>query len=153
MKLAYMKDLVLGLAVSVLGILIVLLARQMRSPVPGFGPDVFPSAIGILLAIFGGILTVQGLARKEKIHPNGETHRLRSVFFMLLLTAGYIVSLQMIPFLISTPVYLITLTLMSKAVKEGKVVIAFDLRLLAFVVIVSGMIYFVFNIIFSVALI
>ena len=56
-----MKDLTSGIVVIVLGVAIFLMAREMKSPVPGFGPEVFPSAIGILLAIFGGILTYQGL--------------------------------------------------------------------------------------------
>ena len=148
-----MKDLASGIIVSVLGIVIILMARQMRSPVPGFGPEVFPSAIGILLAIFGGVLAVQGLARKGKTRQGDGTRRLRIVLLTLILTAGYIASLLLIPFLISTPVYLIALILMSKSVKEEGLENRFYPRIFAFTVIVSGMIYFVFRFIFRVALI
>ena len=66
-----MKDLISGISISVLGVVIALMARQMRSPYPGFGPEVFPSAIGILLAIFGLILTLQGFLGMGNTEKDG----------------------------------------------------------------------------------
>ena len=148
-----MKDLASGIVISVLGIIITLMARQMRSPVPGFGPEVFPSAIGFLLAIFGGFLAVQGFAGKREPCRSDDTRRVRIVGVTLVLTAGYIAGLLWIPFLLCTPVYLIVLILMSKSVKEGGLENRFYPRIFAFTVLVSGVIYFVFRFIFRVALI
>ncbi len=148
-----MKDFVSGIGISVLGIIIFLMARQMRSPVPGFGPEVFPSAIGILLAIFGGVLAFQGFAGKREIRQGDGTRQVWMVPITIILTAGYIIGLLWIPFLISTPVYLIALILMGKYIKEGGLQNWFYPRIFAFTLIVSGMIYVVFRIIFRVALI
>ncbi len=148
-----MKDLFSGIVVSVLGIAILLMARQMRSPLPGFGPEVFPSSIGILLAIFGGGLALQGFTRKGETRRVDNTRQVRIVVVTLVLTAGYIAGLLWIPFLITTPVYLIVLILMSKSAKEGGLENRFYPKIFAFAVIVSGVIYFVFRFIFRVALI
>ena len=148
-----MKDLASGIVISVLGIIVIFMARQMRSPFPGFGPEVFPSAIGILLAIFGGILALQSFPRKEETRRGDDTRKVGVVVVTLVLTAGYIAGLLWIPFLICTPVYLIVLILMSKSVKEGGLENRFYPRIFAFTLIVSGMIYFVFRFIFRVALI
>ena len=148
-----MKDLVSGVSISILGVVITLMARQMRSPVPGFGPEVFPSAIGILIAIFGLILAVQGFVGKGKAKKDGPDRRMKIVLVTLVLTAVYIIGLLWIPFLISTPVYLMALILMGKSTKEGALQNRFYPRFLAFSLIVSGMIYSVFRFVFHVALI
>ena len=148
-----MKDLVSGIGVSALGILIVFMARQMRSPLPGFGPEFFPSAIGILLAIFGGLLALQGFPGKWETDKDDNTRQAWIVMFTLALTAGYIAGLLWIPFLISTPVYLMALSLMGKSTKEGGLQKRFYPRIVAFALIISGMVYVVFRYIFRVALI
>ena len=148
-----MKDLVSGISISVLGIIITLMAREMRSPYPGFGPGVLPSAIGILLAIFGLILAVQGFLGKGKAEKDSPDRRTTIVLVTLVLTIVYIITLLWIPFLISTPVYLTALILMGKSVKEGGLQKRFYPRIFAFTLIVSGMIYSVFRFIFRVALI
>ena len=136
-----------------MGIVIIFMASQMQSPFPGFGPEVFPSAIGILLAIFGGVLVLQSLAKKRETRRGDDTLQVRAVVITLVLTVFYTAGLLWIPFLICTPVYLTVLILMSKSVKEGRLENRFYPRIFAFTVLVSGMIYFVFRFIFRVALI
>jgi hypothetical protein len=152
-----MKDLTSGVVVIVLGVAIFLMARGMKSPVPGFGPEVFPSAIGILLAIFGGILTYQGLglvkSRKSIEEKSVGIRHLWIIFFILILTTGYIVSLLSIPFLVATPIYLFILILTGKAVKEGRIGRKFQPKTIMFTAMVTVMIYVLFKLIFRVALI
>ena len=106
-----------------------------------------------MLAIIGGVLAFQGFAGKREIRQGDGTRQVWIVPITVILTTGYIVGLLWIPFLISTPVYLIALILMGKSIKEGGLKNRFYPRIFAFTLIVSGMIYVVFRIIFRVALI
>ena len=136
-----------------LGIFIVVMARQMRSPVPGFGPEIFPTALGVLLLIFGGVLTLQGFAGKGKTDRNDDDRRVWIIPFVLALTVVYIAGLLYIPFLIATPVYLTALIRVGKSDSEGRPGLRFYSTICVFAVIVSGMTYFVFRFLFRVALI
>lgn len=148
-----MKDIYTGIIISVLGIAIYLMARQMQSPIPGFGPEVFPSIIGAMLILLGIILTCMGFMSGKKTSEEEAVQQFWVAPFTVLLTSAYIVSLPSLPFLVVTPIYLLILISMGRFIKMGVWREGITIKLFVFITIVSVMIYSIFKLIFNVALI
>lgn len=147
-----MKDIITGAITTIIGLAIFIMARQMQSPVPGFGPEVFPTMIGAALVILGILLMGQGFMSGEKFRKGDQTPYFWVAPLTVGLTVVYIFSLPALPFLIITPLYLLILTALGRYVKLGIWKEAVTWRLIAFITIVSAIIYVVFRYIFNVAL-
>src|SRR6218665_1287109 len=112
------RDLVMALAVLVLGVLVIYLAGTIGEGVyrDTVGPRAFPYAVGILLAVGGGFLVARRLqamhagegyltegegSADEDGHPASGT---RAITIMVL-TVAFAAALEPAGYLIATPIY------------------------------------------------
>ncbi len=112
-------DLVLGVAVSLFGIVLLLVAQGFRQDIGGdlLGPRAFPQVVGIGLFLTGGSVFLVNLrairsgqlmgvggTKDDEGHPASAPR----AFMLMGLTIGYAIVMTPLGFLFATPLYFLT---------------------------------------------
>ncbi|MET3696631.1 putative tricarboxylic transport membrane protein [Bacillus oleivorans] len=118
------KNIISGVVVLAFAVVYTVMAFRLPPPASGsvvIGPSVFPGAIGILLIVTSVILVISGFlerrqdkakqAAKDGSKEEGEPQDKKKVFLLSLFLLGYVVLFVPLGYLISTALFILSVTM------------------------------------------
>ncbi|SDL26315.1 Tripartite tricarboxylate transporter TctB family protein [Modicisalibacter muralis] len=127
------NDLLLGVVMALLGAITIWASRDFPSlPRQPYGAGTFPTLIGALLVVFGGIMALRGWRRRGALFAwQGEVGPKRVLFCIAMVIAAVVAYIELTPILGFPVVSLVLLTLMIDWLTSHRWVLATSVAVIA----------------------